>query len=108
MVLKMLEFRAVSSAMWLNKNFEILQMAALQGWGEQGMTVGPAGQHLPNDVQTCGTQVRRPESPWCQPPPDDHQKSLQGQGQCHMEAGGQDSKARPNQEDQPGTDAPIV
>lgn len=59
MVLKMLGFRAVSSATWLNRNFEILQMAAVQGQGEQGVTVGvtvePAGQHLPNDVQTYST-----------------------------------------------------
>lgn len=80
MMLKMLEFRAVSSTMWLNRDLEIIQMAAVRGQGEQGVTVGvtvePAGQHLPNDVQTCSTQVRRAESPWCQPPPGDHQESL--------------------------------
>lgn len=58
----MLEFRAVSSTMWLSRDLEILQMAALQGPGEQGVTVGPAGQHLPSDMQNCSTQVRRAES----------------------------------------------
>ena len=75
----MLEFRAVSCTMWLNRDLEILQMAALQEQGvagELGVTVGPAGQHLPNDVQNCSTQVRRAASPWCQPPSGDHQASL--------------------------------
>lgn len=58
MVLKMLEFRAVSSIIWLNRDLEILEMADLQGQGKQGVTVRPAGQHLPDGVQNCSSKVR--------------------------------------------------
>lgn len=71
----MLEFKVVLSSVWINGDLEILQMAAVQGQGEQGVVVGPARQHLPDDIQNCSTQMRS-EFLWCQPPPGDHQASL--------------------------------
>lgn len=78
MVLKMLEFRAVSSIIWLNRGLEILEMADLQGQGKQGVTVNQQGSTFPMACRTAAQRLGEQSPHDVIPPAGGHQANPYG------------------------------